>query len=505
MRNIRKLLYFILIGSFLTCYADVNDAMNQFYSNVSAVGNPATIVQTQSANIISAGGFSTRTKSTTLQPFSFSPPSFKSSCGNIDFYGGAFSYLSNTDQLMSFLQNTLITAAPLIFINAMKAVSPNLAGSIMSFFDSAQKLINMSSNSCQLGTYLGALGGGYVGGALANSQMASNGNSSDALGGTVHNTVTGDNGGNLANSISTYGTVVSKWADTLNGALNPDPSTLSGDQGAILKQISLANGSIIWKGMQQLGNIQCSSCGGTASGMQNLANLIISLTGDVYVAPDKNDPMTIVAHSIDPIIKNVGSLYTGIDLGQQAYNCTNYNPQTPVECYSNGYPTDTLQQGFKEQVMKMVGHLQDHFVNNTPLNTDDLQLIAISKIPVYQMAQAMQDAGMSAQISSVLSGYSEFIAFSLTQTLMAEAMTMARSALSTRNVQNSEQARSAIQTLTSQINSVQNKLNSDGQVYAQTDVISMIQKINYLRSYAMSQYSPSMIQKIQFAKAFNNN
>ncbi len=489
--------------------ASVSDAMNQFYSNVSATTNPATVVQTQSANIMSAGGFSTRTQSVTLQPFAFSPPSFKSSCGNIDFYGGAFSYLSNTDQLMKFLQNTLITAAPLIFINAMKAVSPNLAGSIMSFFDSAQKLLNLASNSCQLGTYLGTMGGGYVGGALANTQMFSSGKSADATGSMVHNTVSGDSGGSLSDNIQGYSSVVSQWADTLNGVLNPDASTLNNENGAILKQLSMANGSVVWKGMQQLGNVSCSTCT-SSDGMRNLADLIVSLVGDVYIAPDPNDPMSIKTTEITPTITAVSQLYTGLPAGLKAYDCpaSSYNPAKPVECYDKGtrsYPLGALSSGFKEQVMTMVQHLQSHFTNNAALNNDDLQLIAISKIPVYQMAQAMQDAGMTNQIASVLSGYSEFIAYTLTQQIMSDTITMARSALSTRNVQSNDQAKSAVMALTSKINDVQSKLNADSHNYSNQDIISMLQKINFLRSYAMSQYSPSMTEKIQFARAFNNN
>jgi hypothetical protein len=489
--------------------ASVSDAMNQFYSNVSATSNPATVVQTQSANIMSAGGFSTRSQSVTLQPFAFSKPSFSSSCGNIDFYGGAFSYLSNTDQLMKFLQNTLITAAPLIFINAMKAVSPNLAGSIMSFFDSAQKLLNLASNSCQLGTYLGTMGGGYVGNALANTQMFSSGQSGDATGSMVHNTVSGDSGGSLSNSIQGYSNTVSKWADTLNGVLNPDPSTLNGSDGAILKQLSMANGSVIWKGMQQLGNVSCSTCT-SSDGMRNLSDLVVSLIGDVYIAPDSTDPMSIKAIPISPTIQNVASFYTGLPANSKVYDCpsSSYNPTKPVECFDKnitGYNQGTLSAGFKEQVMAMVQHLQNHFTSNAALNNDDLQLIAISKIPVYQMAQAMQDAGMAGQIANVLSGYSEYIAYSLTQTLMSEVNAMARSALSARNVQSNDQAKQAVMDLTSRINSIQSQLNIDGQKYANQDIVAMLQKINFLRSSAMAQYSPAMTEKIQFARAFNNN
>jgi hypothetical protein len=220
--------------------------------------------------------------------------------------------------------------------------------------------------------------------------------------------------------------------------------------------------------------------------------------------------MSIKAIPISPTIQNVASFYTGLPANSKVYDCpsSSYNPTKPVECFDKnitGYNQGTLSAGFKEQVMAMVQHLQNHFTSNAALNNDDLQLIAISKIPVYQMAQAMQDAGMAGQIANVLSGYSEYIAYSLTQTLMSEVNAMARSALSARNVQSNDQAKQAVMDLTSRINSIQSQLNIDGQKYANQDIVAMLQKINFLRSSAMAQYSPAMTEKIQFARAFNNN
>ena len=176
-------------------FADVNSAMNSYMNNISVTGNAATITHTQSANVMSAGGFATRSQSVTLQPFSFSPPSFSSSCGNIDFYGGSFSYLSNTDQLMKFLQNTIVTAAPLIFMQALKVISPDLQGSIQEFFDAAQKLVNLASNSCQLGTYLGTMAGTALGNATKDAMGANAANGDGGVAAyTTGSSKNGDNG-----------------------------------------------------------------------------------------------------------------------------------------------------------------------------------------------------------------------------------------------------------------------------------------------------------------------
>lgn len=497
----RTILFVLMILFIYTANASIDDAMNNFYNNVTVTTNPATAVQTQSANIYSAGGFSTRSQSVTFQPFSFTKPSFSASCGNIDFYGGAISFFKNGDQLMKYLQNTIITAGTVMFINTMKSLSPNLAGTIMSFFDASEKLLNMSSNSCQMGTYLGNKAGS-MGGALANAMGWSNANSEDAGAALTGGTVGGNGSSSLSQSLDGFNNTISKWSDTLNGVLNPD---LNSDSSGLTQQIAQTYGSVIWKGLQQLGKVQCSTC--TNDNLVNIANLVVSLTGDVYITAENGITRVI---PIPAQIQNISNFYTGLPDSTMVYNCpsSDYNPLDPVECYStnNGYgQTVPLSQGFKEQVMTMVQHLQNHFVQNTPLSQADLQLIAISKIPVYQMAQALQDAGLVDSITNILNEYSEYIAYSLTQSLMTETLSMARTALLAKNVEGNDQAVESLRLLEGRINEIKAQLNIDGRKYANKDIVQMIQDINYLRSMAQSQYSPSLVDKLQFARSFNNN
>lgn len=502
---VKKIILFMCFFP-LTSNADVNDAMNNFYSNISATGNSATVVQTQSANIFSGGGISTRSQSTTLQPFSFTPPSFNATCGNINFYSGAFSYLSNTDQLMAFLQNSLITAAPLIFINALKAISPNLAGSIMSFFDSAQNLINLASNSCQMGTYLGSMAGNYSGQALGNLTGLSQANSVDATNALTNNTLTGNSGSNISSEIKAWSDTFNDWSNNLHGVLNPTIDS-SDKLGMIKQQIASTYGSVIWKGIQSINDANCTTCTGNPQNTQDLANLIMSLTGDVVIAPQDSTSLTTITKSYEPLMK-VENFYENMPDGQVVYNCsTNFDITAPKECinFSAVAPVTKLTKGFKEQVLAMVGHVQSAFVNGTTLSDDDKRLIAMSPIPIFQMAQACADAGLSNQIQAILGQYSSEIAFILTQALVGESLRLAQAAIAAKNVKNNEDAKSAVEALAHNIEIIQNKLNSDSQKYMRHSPVEIIQETNFLRSMAQSMYSPDLIQKIQFAKSFNNH
>ena len=310
-----KKICLIILGIYCTnsIFADVTSAMNDFYSNISITGNDPTMVHTQSANIVSAGGFSTRSKSITLQPFAFTPPSFNASCGNMNFYSGAFSYLSNTDQLMAFLQNTLITAAPLIFINALKAISPSLAGSIQSFFDAAQKILELASNSCKLGTYLGSMSGTYAGKSIADATGISQAQGGDAAGSLVNGTVSGGST-KLSNQVDTWTDAMNDWSTKADAILNPDV----GSDPLGLAKIEMANtyGSIIWKGMQQLAVANCTGCSGVGN-MTDMANLIISLTGDIVIVPADKTGMGVKAVPYEPLMK-VKDFYEGISVGISA-------------------------------------------------------------------------------------------------------------------------------------------------------------------------------------------
>jgi conjugative transfer pilus assembly protein TraH len=489
-----------------TCLADVNQAMNDFYSNISVTGNSATAVQTQSANIFSGGGFSTRSQSTTLQPFSFTPPSFNATCGNINFYSGAFSFLSNTDQLMAFLQNALITAAPLIFINALKAISPNLAGSIMSFFDSAQKLLNTASNSCQVGTYLGTMAGNYSGEALGNLTGLSQANSVDATGAMTNNTVSGNSGTNINTQISAWSQTFNDWANNANAVLNPKIAG-SDKYGMLKQQIANTYGSIIWKGIQSINDVNCTTCTANPKNEQDLANLIMSLTGDVVIAPQDSTGLTTKPTSYEPLMK-IENFYENMPLNQVVYNCTtNYDPTAPKECvnFNALLPKTQLKQGFKEQVLSMVTHVQDAFVKGAPLDDDDKKLIAMSPIPIFQMAQACADAGLSNQIIAIVGQYSSEVAFMLTQSMVGEALRLAQAAVASKNVKNNDDAKAAVMQLAHNVEMIQNKLNSDSQKYMKHSPVEIMQETNFLRSMAQSMYSPTLVQKIQFAKSFNNH
>ena len=491
-------------------FADVNSAMNSYMNNISVTGNAATITHTQSANVMSAGGFATRSQSVTLQPFSFSPPSFSSSCGNIDFYGGSFSYLSNTDQLMKFLQNTIVTAAPLIFMQALKVISPDLQGSIQEFFDAAQKLVNLASNSCQLGTYLGTMAGTALGNATKDAMGANAANGDGGVAAyTTGSSKNGDNGQSGTLGLKAAATTINSWASTMNGILNPTYN----DSNAQLADKAGVFGSVVWMGLQNIANVQSTGLGGS-SNMQDLANLIISVTGDIYFGNGGgNDSVKLTSYVVPDQI-GIDSLYNK-EAGPTnlvAYNCQRFRENNKPNdfCYLNGGSTFSVPTTVAvtwtilDKVNTMIKAISDNLNSNKPLTDDNLYLIAICKLPVFQMGQALYDAGMGYQLEPFLRQYNSQIAFDIVYQLLNESLKLAMQAAMSKDTSDPK-VKGDLDILVSRINMQMAILNKDALKYGQVNPVAMMNDINSLRSYAQTQYAPSLIQKIQFAKSFNNH
>lgn len=489
-------------------FADPLSAMQNYYNNINVITNAPDIVNGQSAGIISGGGFAVRSQSVTFQPFSFSPPSFDASCGNINFYSGAFSYINNTDQLIQFLQNSVMSAAVPIMISALKAAAPNIAGTIMSFFDAAQKMLNMASNSCQLGTGLG----NYVGKEIqlaAYSSSTQGGDAGTALTGT---TTSGNSQYKASSLLSKVTGDMNDWYTRFNGAINGNFGSNSADAD-LYRKLLKQNGSLMWKGIQSLSNVSSTAYGGDPSQWTDIANFIISVTGDVTLYTDASGDMRAFPNKS---LIDVRALYTSSgDSGSiDLYSCSKFNAENPVECAGvNGdynYPKVNISltdnRLVLNQIQATIDNIQNVFVSNKPLVDMDKQIIARSPVPIFAMAQAMADAGLAPLISSQLQPYKKYIAFAIISKLFYDLLNISNTALAAIAQDNTEpKAQNAVTSLRDRIRSQLAVLNADASgSIGNVDPQKMLYQINYFRSYAMSVYSPSLVQKVQFAKQFGN-
>lgn len=493
----------ILVMLIANVHADVNGAVDNFFSSITSDVNVPTMVQNQSAGVISGGGFATRSQDVNLQPMTFTPPSFNGSCGNINFYSGSLSFMTNTDQLIQFMQNTLMTAGITAVITALKAATPNIAGTLESMLKDAQDMLGMFNSSCQLGTAMGNLAGTAMGKRLETTTSNSINNSSDMSGSFINNTVNGSGGRTITNSMSEVASKYKAWVNA-----NANPNTTSTD--ANVQEFAKTYGSVIWKGMQQLSKYKLMGATNTKDDTKNIANLVISLTGDLIIYSPTDDGISPTPKIIPPSITNLKQFMTSDTSTEKTYNCTYFETTTPGECtgvvtdlYSIDYAgtATSYTGGIAKKIQTAINDIQAHFVSGTPLNNDDLLIISISPMPIFAMAQALDDIGMAGSISSFLTIYKKEISFQIIQALISNAVMYANMAASVKV--NNETAQS-IQIFVNRITATQQEINSYASEFKGADPVEIMQKVNFLRSYAQNLMSPMILQKVNFAKQMGN-
>lgn len=501
----KKIITLILGISMITAHADVNQAVDNFFNSIQADVNAPTVIQGQSAGIISGGGFSTRSQVVNLQLAHFTPPSFNSSCGNMNFFSGSMSFLTNTDQLIAFLQNALMTAGVTAVMTALKAATPNIAGTLQSMFNEANKIMGMFNNSCQLGMALGNVAGTWAGDAYEKTTGYSLSQAGDTAGAFINNTVNGSGIGTITSSLSKVADKYQKWVNE-NAVVNPS----SNDSQT--KEFAEKYGSIIWKGMQQLKLYSLpSSTSGTSANVADIANLVISITGDLIIYSPDNDSTGEDFYDQPPLIEDLKTFMTSESGSLEVYNCNYFNPNSPGECirgtsFNNStyeYPTTTYNGGIIKKIQKANADIQAHFISNTPLTNDDMLIISISPMPIYAIAQTLDDIGIPYAIKDVLNKYSKQLAFQILQNLIRTAVDAANRAATSRMV--NEETQAAIASFISEIHETQAEINSYASIYNKDyDPVEIMQKLNFLKATAQNMMSPDLIQKINFAKQMNS-
>ena len=118
-------------------------------------------------------------------------------------------------------------------------------------------------------------------------------------------------------------------------------------------------------------------------------------------------------------------------------------------------------------------------------------------MPIFAIAQTLDDIGMAGSISNFLSIYSEQIAFEILQKLINVSFGLANQAASARSNKDTQQS---IQVFTSSISDLQSQVNGYAVMYIKKNPVEILQELNYLRGYAQNLMSPMILQKVNFAK-----
>jgi hypothetical protein len=141
--------------------------------------------------------------------------------------------------------------------------------------------------------------------------------------------------------------------------------------------------------------------------------------------------------------------------------------------------------------------IQKHFINNASLTSDDMFIIAASPVPIFAMAQTLDDLGMSGSITSYLNYYKEQIAFEILSRLIQISANLANEATVSRT---NEKTASSVQSLMSSIGNIQAQLGIYSQQYVKKNPAEIMMELNYLQGMAQNMMSPMIMQKVNYAK-----
>jgi hypothetical protein len=508
-----KKLTTVLFSMFIVNQASAG-AIDSYYSNLSVATDGPSSYQTQSAGGVSAGGLAIRSRSVTLQPFAAVAPSFSSSCGNMNMFLGSFSYLSNPDQLMQFLQGMITAMAPALFQIALNAMSPGLGDVVRQFFDEAVKLMSLAMNSCQLGQSAGgALGRGL--GQYVNSATQGSG-----TGAMLAQTATVGLNAVKDSAKSAAGALSDAYAN-LNSYASGDvfDQMVKGNQAQVNK--AMDSGMVIWKSLQQSHFANSAAFSGSGNDAKDLANMIISLTGDVMLYGDPTFKFKAV--SVDPAIsQGIGAFFDPKNIGMingsfSLYDCSGWDNKTPKDCTGNS--EDTYQKVTTKTLPKTAPLTGD----NIPLyrvNTSIKNISAVAKgtsaassltsfdflvmnstpIAVFDLAQTMTDLGIDP--APVLQNRAPQITFYIISRLLNETLANAQQSLAnlTANDEADEQQLiTARNLLSTKIKTLTEELNNYSKIYY-IDTFNEQMQLEQLKRVLVNRYSSPLVDKINFAK-----
>lgn len=122
--------------------------LDRVFNGMSNITQPG-VHDTQRRGVVAGGRVTTKTKIFNENIVSFAPPSWKSGCGGIDFFGGSFSFV-NADQLVQLMRSVAANAAGYAFQLALSNVCESCATWVETLQKKIQELNQHFADSCQL-------------------------------------------------------------------------------------------------------------------------------------------------------------------------------------------------------------------------------------------------------------------------------------------------------------------------------------------------------------------
>jgi conjugative transfer pilus assembly protein TraH len=131
-----------------TARADLSGALGEMLGEYVQVNAGGAITTMQRGGFY-GGSVYVRSQVVDVSVLNFTPPSFASSCGAIDMFGGSFSMI-NAEQFVQLLRSVAQNAAGYAFQLALKNICEQCATLVAGLQKAVQEMNQFTGNSCQL-------------------------------------------------------------------------------------------------------------------------------------------------------------------------------------------------------------------------------------------------------------------------------------------------------------------------------------------------------------------
>ena len=358
--------------------ADVLSEMNRFWQGAAVNTTGPTAFQGQASGHWTLGNLYLRAPVRSEQVATVNLPSFRSGCGGIDAFAGAFSFI-NSDQLVAFARAIAQNAAGFAFELALETISPVIAETMAKLRALAQWVNSQNLNSCETAQ------------ALVGAVWSKNDRASAAI----------------CAAVGTGQGIFSDYAAAKHGcgAAGQRNSTLAAASGPMADQVPV-NVNYAWKA------IRASSF---LSGDTQLAEFAMAVTGTVIVtAPTSdNDTSGPRVRILEPLALDRRVTEVLMEGGGQlpVYRC-----DTPNLCLNPTLGTATVpaDRGFRARVAELLRDLVDAVRTDTAPPAPALGLVNLTTLPVYRVANTAA-AYRGAVIDQEMDALAEAVALDVMQ------------------------------------------------------------------------------------------
>ena len=384
--------------------ADVLSEMNRFWQGAAVNTTGPTAFQGQASGHWTLGNLYLRSPVRSEQIATVNLPSFRSGCGGIDAFAGAFSFI-NSDQLVAFGRAVAQNAAGFAFELALETISPVIAETMAKLRALAQWVNSQNLNSCETAQAL-------VGAVWSKNDRAS---------------------ASICAAIGTSQGIFSDYAAAKHGcgAAGRRNSTLASASGPMADQVPV-NVNYAWKA------IRASSF---LSGDVQLAEFAMAVTGTLIVTAPVSDgdpsgprvrilePLALDRRVTEVLMEGGGAL--------PVYRC-----DTPAACLNPTLGTVTIpaNRGFRARVASLLRDLVDAVRTDTAPPAPALGLVNLTTLPVYRVANTTA-AYRGAVIDQEMDALAEAVALDVMQVWITDLHRTVEERAGTLDIADGEQLR----------------------------------------------------------------